>query len=1433
MPTGSSESYRSDIAPQTKGFDQRVLSRYLGDQLTSSQPNPHDRLNYGSRNLPDMFRGRRLQLQDSVEGFILNGYEFYTFIIPWLVTNEKSVKMNVYRHNVRPAGPTPNKGVSRSDTHQTFTKEATVERFGKMFTMEGDLMGTPEGDRQYIRNLMGLAQGCQLMVNQATMTEIIDCKNYVRDWMEYRGRRNWVEDVMEQEVARFAGMAASVDFLEQAVQASISAFNLRSITADAIIGWENLPFLDSMVNRGTRTAFWQLGPDGRDVFVAGPDAVTSIKGLPLFLARPFVLNEDNGPTQFLARDTTVGEYYPMAWDERLGEYFGPGGSVYTSDQREIRIYDILTDSMRAVTLKEAIAHSQIWDPITGAYDERLVAAVREANIANSKQNGFDNKARRYGDMRALDLETGFTRTENMFFAHAVESKLMYLPVFMGQFDTDVIHTDQLVQAADQLLASALKGQLPTVMAQVNIATNFLARWEAEAGDNNAFFDAVISLNAPKSINPAGQWVGERLTPGAPRDWVPNSKGSLDIPAYDSNAYGEFPAGFANEPGLQTVVATPGVPQSTISGARQVLDTVAQVTAALARFGKISRFGKASMTPEWFHNKKPETVTFELLFGRRSPIFLAAPQDEVENGTAEGDGIKKDASPKYNEYTRQYQLIGALPTGALLAKLIGVAVGDNSETQAIDKFNSVVTPNNNNNNDDATNRQEQIRSNVLTALLRRALKFATPANADKKYRLVYALRDIATDLKLGEPLDLSAFAALDVKFTNVDANKKQADYDAKYAKLSAFEKSEIDTRAEKAYFLGVADVESVNLSGPLPVAQKEQLRQLLVPVKGSSETMPLTALAEATENVERLGRKYGGFSWSTMEKWATSVAANIAGDKLAELANAIDAYQEASRKVNSVVDSVLATGADGNRRKIAVDDDDDEPATRTKGPKQTGTRRFFRSPLTMTRHLLYTSSDSADPRIRPADPATNFRTMFYPDRNPGVRYEDHLFALGQMPHMLDVGDRNLHQFHTSSLVMQSLLYPAVEDEAAGYEAPDSFKAQARKGLSSQSAMKRKADDTLPSASASTKLRRAPEKPQMTAMQAAQMQMLRAIQRDDDEDHDDKFSFSSSAMPTGPRMGVGMMSTGDDASAADPAYYGDALSQRPQTTEEYQSLMAGGILEYRWTKAMEYTGLQRLAMLYIIMSDASLETQRVFVDHNISPLFNVMIWRPQITIGMYSLIVLRSGLDTGANIIGDRNFAMQDSVTDKVMEGHLTFYHKCVIWKDQHIDHLLDIYPQKYRMGWDMSWIEKPEELNGNKKNRGSLMAWIHPLGETVNKTAVSLIGGDVSRTQPYITNNHEPSTSTALTSTPYYSNYVWKINRARTVYNQDIATFKKSREQINVLCYAGKYIGYDKSLQKFVLKTNGTGHLAGVKSGPQTRAIWTGQSWSRFPQAVAV
>ena len=78
--------------------------------------------------------------------------------MPWLETSDQHIKFNTFQFNTTLATPVPNEGISRLISSSSRTFEDSVERLGIGFIMEGDLLGTPEGEQQYSRNIAGIAQ---------------------------------------------------------------------------------------------------------------------------------------------------------------------------------------------------------------------------------------------------------------------------------------------------------------------------------------------------------------------------------------------------------------------------------------------------------------------------------------------------------------------------------------------------------------------------------------------------------------------------------------------------------------------------------------------------------------------------------------------------------------------------------------------------------------------------------------------------------------------------------------------------------------------------------------------------------------------------------------------------------------------------------------------------------------------------------------------------------------------------------------------------------------------------------------------------------------------------------------------------------------------------------------------------------------------------
>jgi hypothetical protein len=139
----------------------------------------------------------------------------------------------------------------------------------------------------------------------------------------------------------------------------------RRIVPDACLLWPQAKIHMSKEINGATTGYWRLGPESRQIFEAGPDAMGVIEGVAIWESREFDVNVGGPRAQPLERSTQVGEFYGMLFGSRRTEELCVSNGVsdlstYRTSQRDIFIYDLPSDDYRRISFREALLETEIF-----------------------------------------------------------------------------------------------------------------------------------------------------------------------------------------------------------------------------------------------------------------------------------------------------------------------------------------------------------------------------------------------------------------------------------------------------------------------------------------------------------------------------------------------------------------------------------------------------------------------------------------------------------------------------------------------------------------------------------------------------------------------------------------------------------------------------------------------------------------------------------------------------------------------------------------------------------------------------------------------------------------------------------------------------------------------------------------------------------------
>ncbi len=129
----------------------------------------------------------------------------------------------------------------------------------------------------------------------------------------------------------------------------------------------------------------------------------------------------------------------------------------------------------------------------------------------------------------------------------------------------------------------------------------------------------------------------------------------------------------------------------------------------------------------------------------------------------------------------------------------------------------------------------------------------------------------------------------------------------------------------------------------------------------------------------------------------------------------------------------------------------------------------------------------------------------------------------------------------------------------------------------------------------------------------------------------------------------------------------------------------------------------------------------MDADVHVPINIIIFRAMIELAMDSMVLMKSGLETGANLFGHANFILGTDVQTKVIYGNFTFKSKANVWRPENIIVLDNVKARGYLGGMDMSWVTHEDDFKQPGPVRPSMVAMLLPITENSFPEEISVSG----------------------------------------------------------------------------------------------------------------
>ena len=87
---------------------------FFGPPNGEIRTNAYDKYSYDRFNLPNAYQGQNLFLRNTIDGFIMEGHQWYTTVcLPYARTDQLTVAWNEWKFDQHLVGRVPHEGVSR------------------------------------------------------------------------------------------------------------------------------------------------------------------------------------------------------------------------------------------------------------------------------------------------------------------------------------------------------------------------------------------------------------------------------------------------------------------------------------------------------------------------------------------------------------------------------------------------------------------------------------------------------------------------------------------------------------------------------------------------------------------------------------------------------------------------------------------------------------------------------------------------------------------------------------------------------------------------------------------------------------------------------------------------------------------------------------------------------------------------------------------------------------------------------------------------------------------------------------------------------------------------------------------------------------------------------------------------------------------------
>jgi hypothetical protein len=307
-----------------------------------------DRFAHETYNLPKAYEGKNKHLESVLDYLVTEEDAWYTrSVLPWVLTDDLSVKWDIFRFNKTLMDLEPHQGVPRYVTAERESRSDRLVRRGLAFIIEHGFYKTDQGRQHYLMNLRQIVDSVNETAYHGVIHALLSSKNHYKEWERQHGATvTRAGQLLRQQRRRWAVVQKQERGLYLLDAELKDQMKYEGVSPDVWILPSKMSIYVTMVP-SAEVEFYRKGSGAAANLEKGPDNLLTFRGSKVFETRPFDIDFIGEPRDLLVRQRQIGEYFVFPTQAEAGANNG------TNNPRDIYIYSMDSDRFEKMDYAEA------------------------------------------------------------------------------------------------------------------------------------------------------------------------------------------------------------------------------------------------------------------------------------------------------------------------------------------------------------------------------------------------------------------------------------------------------------------------------------------------------------------------------------------------------------------------------------------------------------------------------------------------------------------------------------------------------------------------------------------------------------------------------------------------------------------------------------------------------------------------------------------------------------------------------------------------------------------------------------------------------------------------------------------------------------------------------------------------------------------------